>query len=64
LRDKNPQGREEYDKLTAERFLLYDKFYSLKDEVKNVEVLRRGVESLMKDQAQRNEPVKRRDMEL
>jgi hypothetical protein len=39
----------EYEELTAERFLLCDKYYSLKDEIKNVKILRHGVESLMRE---------------
>ena len=35
--------------LTAKKFELCDEFYRLKDEVKNVETLRRGAENIMKE---------------
>ena len=35
--------------LTAERFMLAENYYRLKDEVKSVEVLRRGLKELMQD---------------
>ena len=39
----------EFDQLTAERYALCEDYYKLKDDVKNVEVLRRGAESIMRD---------------
>ena len=41
--------KEEQSKLIAGRFELYDEYYKLKDDVKNVEVLRRGAENIMSD---------------
>ena len=39
--------------LTSERFYIAEDYYRLKDEVKSVEVLRRGVEQLMLENSQR-----------
>jgi len=39
--------REEHAKLTAERYALCEEYYKLKDDVKSVEVLRRGAEHIM-----------------
>ena len=41
--------RAEFDRLTTERFTLGEEYYKLKDEVKNVEVLRRGAENIMRE---------------
>ena len=37
----------EHERLTADKFSLFDEYYRLKDEVRNVEVLRRDAENLM-----------------
>ena len=42
--------------LSAERLSLAEKYYRLKDEVKSVEVLRRGVDSIMREEVQRTQP--------
>jgi len=39
----------ERDKLTAERFILCEDYYRLKDETRNVELLRKGAEKIMRD---------------
>lgn len=41
--------KEEQAKLTAEKYTLFDEYYQLKDETRNVEVLRRGAEKIMSD---------------
>jgi hypothetical protein len=56
--------KEEYKTLTAEKDLIYREYYNLKDEVKEVEQIKRSVDILMKEQPQRNEPVKRHEMEM
>jgi hypothetical protein len=38
----------EHKKLTAERLALAENFYGIKDEIKNAEILRRGIEELMR----------------
>ena len=40
----------EQAKLTADKFSLCEDFYRLKDEIRNVEVLRRGAENLMREE--------------
>ena len=35
--------------LTAERFLLCEEYYRLKDETRNVELLRKGAENIMRE---------------
>ena len=39
----------ERDKLTAERLMLCEDYYRLKDETRNVELLRKGAENIMRD---------------
>lgn len=46
------EWKEEQKKLKQERIALCDKFYTLKDDVHNMEVLRRGTEHMMKSQYQ------------
>lgn len=54
----------ELEKLTAERFLLCDDYYRLKDEVKNVEVLRYGTESIIQKNVQSIYYEKNTDIEI
>ena len=54
----------ERDKLTAEKYALSEEYYTLKDEVKSVEVLRKGAESLMREDTQRTQPQRTQGMEL
>ena len=51
--------------LTAERFLLCEDYYRLKDETRSVESLRKGAENIMRENS-RSEPIaiKNRGMEL
>jgi hypothetical protein len=48
--------RAEREKLLAERYAQVDKYYKLKDDVLNVETLRRGAMNLMCETPQREEP--------
>ena len=56
----------EQKKLLAKRYNLCDKFYTLKEEIKSVEVLRRSVENLMREdlQMQRGQPQRVHDVGL
>jgi hypothetical protein len=59
--------RAEYTALTAERYKLCEEFYRLKDDVKNVERLRRSAENLMSHGAPeqaRGQKSKRHDVDL
>jgi len=38
------------DELTADKFSLCEDFYRLKDEIRSVEVLRRGAENLVREE--------------
>ena len=51
-------------KLTAERFSLCDDFYGLKEEIKNVEILRRGVGDIMRKDGQERQRTRTQGMEL
>ena len=50
-REKLPikKWKEERERLTAEKFALCEDYYKLKDDVKNVEALRRSVDNLMRE---------------
>jgi len=52
-RTKLPIGnwRAEQKDLLAERYLLCEEYYGLKDEIKNVEILRRELENLLREEA-------------
>jgi len=56
--------RTERDKLLAERYALVDEFYKLKDDVKNVETLRRGAENIMREEVRQQQPTKTKGVEL
>jgi len=53
----------ERDKLSAEKFTLSDKYYRLKEEVRAVEVLRRGAENIMGANAPERAPARERGLE-
>ena len=55
--------KEERKTLTAEKDLIYRDYYSLKDEVKEVEKIKRGVDNLMKEQEHKPRQ-KKHEMEL
>ena len=52
----------EHKALTAERFTLAEDYYRLKDEVKSVEVLRRGLEEIMRSTQGKEQPLRRNDI--
>ena len=54
----------EQKELSAERFALAEKYYRLKDEVKTVEVLRRGIDEIMRSEVQKQQPQKSQDIAL
>jgi len=43
----------EHEKLTAERFKLCESYYRLNDEVRNVEILRKVAEEIMREEMQK-----------
>lgn len=51
-------------KLAAKRYALCDEFYSLKEEIPNMEAIRRSVEGLMKDDPDRGPPTRSRSAKL
>ncbi len=59
----NKKWQAELDTLTAERNALYDKYYRLDDDLKNVEALRRGAMNIMREEPQREAPTRARGME-
>lgn len=54
----------EYNSLLAERYANLDRYYKLKDDVRNVEVLRRSAERIMRDITPERAAVRGRDMTL
>ena len=54
----------ELESLTAERYALYDDYYRLDDELKSVEALRHGAESIIRDEPQREQRTRARDTVL
>jgi ribosomal protein S6 len=53
----------EYEKLTAERFTLCESYYRLKDDVRNVEILRKGAEEIMREEQQQKQHTRKHEME-
>ena len=47
--------QEEQKKLASERFTLAEKYYRIKEDVKTVEAMRRGMEGLIRDEVQRGQ---------
>ena len=56
--------KEELVTLTAERYGFYDEYYRLDDDLKSVDALRRGAESQMLEQPQKEQPKRAYDMSL
>jgi hypothetical protein len=54
----------EIERLTAERGKLNQRYYALKDEVKEAEQIRKSVYSIMRQEQQERQPRRARDMEL
>ena len=50
----------EQEKLIAVKYTLSEKYYSLKDEIRNIELLWRGVENLIREESQRELPERAR----
>ena len=51
-------------KLLAEQKVLNGEYFSLKDEVKEVEQIRKNVDSILREEARKTQPQKSQDMEL
>ena len=56
--------RAEFAALTAERYSLCEEYYKLRDDVKNVEVLRRGAEHIMSEDAPERTQTRTKDVSL
>jgi hypothetical protein len=52
------------DKLLAERYAHCDDYYKLREDVRNVEVLRRGAEKMISEISLERTPTQKRDMSL
>jgi len=48
----------EQKELAAKRYTLCDEYYSLKDEIPNMEAIRRSIETIMRDEPQRGQPMR------
>ena len=55
---------EERTAKTAEKKMLYQEYYSLKDEVKEVEIIRRNVEEIMRDESRETQRTRTQGLEL
>ena len=53
----------ERDKLSGEKKLLTQQYYTLKDEVKEVEQIRRNVYSILREENGREQPTRKHDLE-
>lgn len=53
----------ERDKLNGEKKLLTQQYYTLKDEVKKVEQIRRNVYSILKEENGREQPARKHEIE-
>ena len=58
------EWQSEQKKLLAKRYNLCDKYYSLKDEIKNVEVIRRSVEKIINEDVHNRQLVQMYDRDL
>ena len=56
--------QKEQKDISSKRYALCDEFYSLKDEIPNMEAIRRSIEGLMKGEPQREQPQKSKGAEL
>jgi len=54
----------ELEKLTSTRFSLCEDYYRLRDDTRNVELIRRGAENIMREQPQRTEPKRTQDLAI
>ena len=58
------EWRAERDKLLAERYAQCDEYYKLREDVRNVEVLRCGTEKMISETTPERTPTHKRDMSL
>jgi ATP-dependent exoDNAse (exonuclease V) alpha subunit len=56
--------RKEYERLTAAKYALCERYYALQDEVRSVEQLRRGAENIMRDESQERQRTRAQGMEI
>ena len=56
--------QKEQKAFAAGRYKLCDEYYSLKDEIPNMEAIRRSIKGLMKDEPNRTQPTHRQDVTL
>jgi len=55
--------QKEQNQLLKKRYGLCEKFYTLKDEIKSAEIIRRSMEQIMRDEPQRAEPQRAQGMD-
>ena len=58
------EWKAEHAMLTAEKYALCEEYYRLDDELRSVEALRRGAESIMREETQRMQPARAQNMEI
>ena len=56
--------QKEQKEISSKRYALCDEFYSLKDEIPNIEAIRRSTEGRMRSEQMREQPQKVKNMEL
>jgi len=56
--------QKEQKERAAKRYTLCDEYYSLKDEIPNMEAIRRSIEGLIRDEPQRGQPIRGYDAEI
>jgi hypothetical protein len=56
--------KNEKTKLTAEKYSLCEDFYKLKEEIRNVEIIRRGAEKFMQEDGRESIPVRKYGIDL
>jgi len=54
--------QKEQKELAAKRYTLCDEYYLLKEEIPNMEAIRRSIETIMRDEPQRTQPTRGHDM--
>ena len=55
--------QKEQKEVAAKRYVLCDEFYLLKEEIPNIEAIRRSIEGLMKAESMREQPQKLKSVE-
>ena len=56
--------RKEQQRLTAAKYTACERYYTLQDEVRSVEQLRKGAENIMREDVQERQPRRAQGMEL